>query len=184
MKTMVTVIALLFATSLLFGASTFAAQKEKGKQPESTQSQMTQQRGAEKKETGKADVKEELANPQDLGPVKVSAVEGKSVKNQKGESLGTISDVFIGSNGTVVFAILSHGGFLGIGDRLIPISWDMIKYAPEQDVLVLAVDKKELEKAPSFETKSWPDLGEPGWKSKLDNFYKKLKAGTVPERQK
>jgi hypothetical protein len=183
MKTVVTVIAVSFAACLIFGGSAFAAEKQKNTQAESTKSQMTQQKAAQKSETAKSSAKQDLLNAVPLGPVKVSAIEGKAVKNTKGQSLGTISDVFIGSNGSVVFAILSHGGFLGIGDRLIPVSWDMLKYAPDQDVLVLPVSKKQLEKAPNFKTKSWPDLGEPGWRSRLQNFYKKLKAGAVPETE-
>jgi sporulation protein YlmC with PRC-barrel domain len=109
-----------------------------------------------------------------LGAVRSSKVVGLKVKNEKGEDLGTIDELVITGNGKVVYVILAHGGFLGIGDNLIPIPWDTVKYDPEKEIAIVGIDKEILEKSPVFASKEWPDLSESGWRDKLQSYYKKV----------
>jgi hypothetical protein len=106
-----------------------------------------------------------------LGPQRSSQIVGMSVKNSKGQNLGKIDELIIGQDGAVKYAILSHGGLLGIGDKLVPIPWRALKPGTEDKTLMVNIDKAALEKAPSFEAKEWPSFAEPEWQRKVEVYY-------------
>ena len=62
-----------------------------------------------------------------------SQITGMTVTNPQGEKLGKIDDLLIDHSGAVKYAILSHGGLLGIGDKLIPIPWKALKLGKEKN---------------------------------------------------
>ena len=101
-----------------------------------------------------------------------SQIIGTTVSNPQGEKLGKIDDVLIDPNAAVKYAILSHGGLLGIGDKLIPIPWRALKLDKEKGTLVVNSDKAALEKAPSFDPKEWPKVIDPESLKKIDIYYK------------
>ena len=53
---------------------------------------------------------------------------GNDVYNTADESLGTIKELMIEmSTGKIGYAVLSYGGFLGMGDRLFAVPWQALK---------------------------------------------------------
>ena len=111
-------------------------------------------------------------------PRRVSDMLKTTVENRHREKLGTIQDLMVGANGCVKYAILSHGGFLGIGDVLIPIPFDALTTGGEKGTAVLDVDKPTLEKALSFESKTWPDFTAAEWEEKIDRYFASYAAGS------
>lgn len=101
-----------------------------------------------------------------------SQITGMAVSNPQGEKMGKIDDLLIDHSGAVKYAILSHGGVLGIGNKLIAIPWRALKLDKEKRVLVVNVDKAGLEKAPSFDPADWPKVTEPESLKKIDIYYK------------
>jgi hypothetical protein len=101
-----------------------------------------------------------------------SQITGMTVTNPQGEKLGEIDDLLIDQSGALKYAILSHGGLLGIGDKLIPIPWRALKLDKEKGALVVNVDKAALEKAPSFDPKEWPKVIAPESLKNIDTYYK------------
>lgn len=89
---------------------------------------------------------------------KTSELLGKTVKNSKGEDLGEINEVVIDQSGQVKYAVLSHGGVLGMGADMTAVSWKMLQLSPEKDHYVLNIDitPKQLSEAPTFSEDSWP----------------------------
>ena len=64
--------------------------------------------------------------------ISAEKVQGTPVYNAQGEKLGTIEDVMIDKiTGKVAYAILSMGGFLGIGERHHPLPWNVLTYDEE-----------------------------------------------------
>ena len=79
-------------------------------------------------------------------------VNGTPVFNSGGERIGHIEDLSIDKrSGQVVYALLSFGGFLGIGEKFHPLPWSMLDYNPEQGGYVVSLSRQELEKAPTYE---------------------------------
>jgi sporulation protein YlmC with PRC-barrel domain len=101
-----------------------------------------------------------------------SQITGMTVTNPQGEKLGKIDDILIDPNAAVKYAILSHGGLLGIGDKLIPIPWKSLKLGKEKSTLVINADKAAMEKAPSFDPKEWPKVIDPESLKKVELYYK------------
>ena len=110
-------------------------------------------------------------------PRRVSEILKTTVENRHGEKLGTIQDFIVGVDGRLKYAILSHGGFLGIGDVLIPIPFDALMAGGEKGTVVLDIDKQTLEKSLNFESKTWPDFTSAEWEEKIDRYFAAYAAG-------
>lgn len=88
-------------------------------------------------------------------------VEGTAVYNPAGDRLGSVSRIMIGKrNGQVECAVLSFGGFLGIGNEHYPLPWSLLNYDVEKAGYVVNIDKSQLEKAPHYDLGREPDFDE------------------------
>lgn len=105
------------------------------------------------------------------GSYKASELVGKSVKNLQGEDIGQIEELVIGSNGEVGYAVLSFGGFLGVGDKLFAVPWTSLAHQPDREYLTLDIQPEKLEKAPGFNKNDWPDMKDERWKFLIWEFY-------------
>ncbi len=95
-----------------------------------------------------------------------------SVRNPRGEDLGSIKDVMIDINeGCIAYAALSFGGVMGFGDKLFAIPWEALQYNPSNDTFTLDVTKERLENAPGFDKDRWPTTAERGWLSGMYSHY-------------
>jgi hypothetical protein len=83
------------------------------------------------------------------------------------------------SDGRVAYAVLSFGGFLGMGDKLFAIPWQAFSVAQEEQVLLLDVEKEKLEQAPGFDKDNWPDMADVTWEKDIHSHY-----GYQPYREK
>lgn len=105
------------------------------------------------------------------GVYKASVLVGKVVKSPEGKDLGVIEEIVITTTGEVAYAVLSFGGFLGMGDKLFAIPWVTLSHSPHGEYLVLDVQAEKLAQAPGFEKNAWPDMKDKNWKSKIWDFY-------------
>ncbi len=157
-------ITLFLAICTLFLTQALAAEQEVGKTP-SVQGQ-TDEKAATT--TGQTQTREKTAMEQ---ADRVSKIIGKKVVSQKGEDLGKIEDLMLSKEACVDYIILAPGGLLGTGDRLIPIPWKALKTGAQADTIIIDMDKSQLEKAPSFESKTWPNLTDSEWYGKIREFF-------------
>jgi hypothetical protein len=74
-------------------------------------------------------------------------------------------------SGRVAYAVLSSGGFLGIGDKLFAIPWQALTLDTDNECFVLDVDKERLENAPGFDKDHWPSMADQRWASDLHTYY-------------
>jgi len=97
---------------------------------------------------------------------------GDHVRNAAGEDLGTIEEIMLDvSTGRIAYAVLSFGGFLGMGNKLFAVPWQALKLNERDHEFVLNVDKKRLENAPGFDKENWPDMADPTYGSKVFSYY-------------
>jgi len=79
-------------------------------------------------------------------------VNGSTVYNLSGDKLGSVEDILIDKvSGQAVYALLSFGGFLGLGEKHHPLPWGILKYDGEKDGYVINLDKKKLQDSPDYE---------------------------------
>jgi sporulation protein YlmC with PRC-barrel domain len=101
-----------------------------------------------------------------------SSLIGDKVMNSQGEDLGKIEEFMIDLNtGCVAYAVLSFGGFLGIGDKLFAIPIKALRLDEDQKCFILDVDKEKLKNASGFDKNNWPDMADPTWSTKLHDYY-------------
>lgn len=105
--------------------------------------------------------------------VPAKTIIGSDVVNPNWESLGKIEDVVLdASAGRLAYAVLSFGGFLGMGDKYFAIPWNAFKFnLPPESRIVLNVDKKLLETAPGFDKDNWPDVANSDWGKSIYKHY-------------
>jgi len=101
-----------------------------------------------------------------------STVVGDKVRNLGGEDLGKIEDIMLDVNESrIAYAVLSFGGFLGMGDKLFAIPWEALSVDTEEKCFVLDVPKARLEDAPGFDKDNWPNMADRSWGSEIHAHY-------------
>ena len=84
-------------------------------------------------------------------------VEGTAVYNREGERLGSVYNFMVDKmNGQVAYAVMSFGGFLGIGDSYHPLPWKSLTYDTTAGGYVVDLDRSRLEGAPSYKANEDP----------------------------
>jgi sporulation protein YlmC with PRC-barrel domain len=107
------------------------------------------------------------------GPVLASStLNGENVRNAAGEDLGEIKDLMIDTtSGTIQYAVLSFGGWLGMGDKLFAVPWNAMRLDTANHCLVLDVPKERLKDAPGFDKDNWPDFADTTFTNRISNYY-------------
>ena len=102
-----------------------------------------------------------------------STLEGDDVLNRQGEKLGTIEEIMLDvPTGRIAYAVLSSGGFLGIGDKLFAIPWRSLTLDPENKCFVVDIAKERLQQAPGFDKDHWPSMADESWARELHTYYR------------
>ena len=97
---------------------------------------------------------------------------GDKVVNFQKEDLGKIEHLMIDlESGRIAYAVLSFGGFLGMGDKLFAIPWTSLKVDTVEHRFILNVDKERLKAAPGFDKEHWPDMADRTWGAKVYTYY-------------
>jgi hypothetical protein len=100
-------------------------------------------------------------------------VEGTPVRRSEGDRIGTIERLMIDKlSGNVAYAVLSFGGFLGMGQKHLPIPWARLKYDPLLGAYHLDLTDEELNRAPSFAADGEFDWGDRSREVDVHNYYR------------
>ena len=101
---------------------------------------------------------------------------GNDVYNDKAEDLGEIKEIMLDMrSGKVGYAVLSFGGFLGMGEKLFAVPWSALKLDTKNKRFVLNVEKDRLKHAPGFNKDKWPNMADQSWAKEIHAYY-----GTKP----
>lgn len=106
------------------------------------------------------------------GILSASTVNGTGVRNPAGEDLGKIEELMVDlASGRIAYAVLSFGGFLGIGDKLFAVPWQALDIDQANERFVLDVPRETLENAPGFDKDDWPEFADRGWGARIYEYY-------------
>jgi len=105
--------------------------------------------------------------------IMASRVTGAAVFNKAGERIGHVDDLSIEkASGRVLYAIMSFGGFLGIGEHLHPLPWSILEFDPTLYGYVVPLDRAALEAAPTLDRARLEELGAgDAWRTRLFDYY-------------
>lgn len=99
-------------------------------------------------------------------------VEGTAVYRSDGTKIGRIERVMIEKvSGEVAYAVMSFGGFMGIGEDYYPLPWSALTYNPELDGYEVNVSEEQLKGAPRFTQHETWDWSSPDRARKLHDYY-------------
>ena len=102
---------------------------------------------------------------------------GNDVFNDADEDLGEIREIMLDvRTGRIGYAVLSFGGFFGLGEKLFAVPWAALELDTACRCFVLHVSKARLQNAPGFDKHQWPDMADPAWERDVHRFY-----GTQPD---
>lgn len=106
------------------------------------------------------------------GVLSADTLEGDKVVNRQGEDLGKVEAIMLDTDsGRIAYAVLSFGGFLGMGEKLFAIPWGALKVDTVNEQVVLDVDKQRLENAPGFDKSNWPQMADRKWATSIHTHY-------------
>ena len=108
--------------------------------------------------------------------ISAAKVTGTSVYNTDGDLFGEIHDVMLDKrSGKIAYAVMSFGGFLGIGERYHPLPWATLKYDTRLGGYVVGIPIEQLKGAPTYAAAETPAWGDRAYEARIHEYYK-----TVP----
>ena len=100
-------------------------------------------------------------------------VEGTPVRRSDGSKVGTVQRLMIDKlTGNVAYAVLRFGGFLGMGQKHLPIPWSRLRYDRTLGAYQIDLTDEELRRAPSFAADQEFDWGDRSQEIEIHNYYK------------
>ena len=100
-------------------------------------------------------------------------VQGTDVRGVSGDKIGTIDHLMVDKpSGKIAYAVMSFGGFLGVGHSHYPIPWGMLRYNVGQKAYEASITEAQLKDAPQFSDNAWTSRD---WETKTHKHY-----GTPP----
>ena len=114
--------------------------------------------------TGEVDETERLISSQ--------KVDGTAVYNHEGENLGTVDHLMIDKfSGQVAYAVMSFGGFLGIGSSYHPLPWNALNYDVNLGGYRVDVNRAHLEAAPRYTASTEPNWSDRAYTDRVDQHW-------------
>jgi hypothetical protein len=96
-------------------------------------------------------------------------VEGTDVFDPAGNKIGQIDHLMIEKvSGSVRYAIMTFGGFLGLGEGQYPLPWKAFRYDTNLGGYVTNVTEQQLKNAPEYDERSWSDRD---WETRLHQHF-------------
>jgi len=152
---MKTIISVAVATLLVNGLA--QAQQSEQQQQQRQQQQQQQQKSERSKDELK--ISEQEAQKQVTDANKGSKIIGMHVKNKQDEDLGRIKDLVVDfQSGKIAYAVLSAGGTLGLGGKMVAVPIEAFTLKPGEKYLIVDLQKQQVSQAPGFTENDWPNL--------------------------
>jgi sporulation protein YlmC with PRC-barrel domain len=108
------------------------------------------------------------------GPFVMDAatLDGDKVVNSAGEDIGKIEAIMLDvAAGRIAYAVLSFGGFFGIGTKMFAIPWSALTLDAVENRFLLDISKERLESAPGFDEDHWPAMADRRWAKDVHAYY-------------
>ena len=99
-------------------------------------------------------------------------VEGTPVRRSDGEKVGTVERVMIEKrSGKVAYAVMSFGGFMGLGEEYYTLPWGTLRYNTDLDAYELNLTEEQLRGAPKRSAEGHDPTYERDWEEHVHRYY-------------
>ncbi len=103
-----------------------------------------------------------------------ATLDGDNVVNSAGEDIGKIEAIMLDvAAGRIAYAVLSFGGFFGIGSKLFAIPWSALTLDAAEKRFLLDISKERLESAPGFDKDHWPAMADRRWATEVHRLLRR-----------
>lgn len=92
-----------------------------------------------------------VGGQQPMGTVLATDLQGEPVENANGEDLATLDDFVVDEQGRIVGAVISFGGFLGMGEKQVLLPWEDLTIDGTDASVTLSMTQEQIEALPEFE---------------------------------
>ena len=101
-----------------------------------------------------------------------ATLDGNPVMSSDGEHVGKISDIMLDvRSGRIAYAVLSEGGFLGMGTTLHAIPWNALTLDADEECFRVDITAQKIKDEPGFDKDHWPSMADFTWGSELHRYY-------------
>jgi hypothetical protein len=105
-----------------------------------------------------------------FGLISSEDVQGTTVFDANGNEIGAIDHLMIDKvSGNVRYAVMSFGGFMGLGQRHYPLPWSSLTYDRDREGYLTNVTQQQLIEAPEYTDDKWSDRD---WESRIHEHYR------------
>lgn len=99
-------------------------------------------------------------------------VDGTAAYDRSGERLGSVHHLMLDKySGHVEYAVMSFGGFLGIGEDYTPLPWQSLTYDTRLGGYLVDIDRNRLKQAPRYGRDALPDWSDRGYRERIDTYW-------------
>ena len=101
-----------------------------------------------------------------------ATLDGNKVMTSDGEHVGKISDIMLDvRSGRIAYAVLSEGGFLGMGSKYHAIPWSALTLDTAEKCFIVDIAAARLKDDPGFDKDHWPSMADSSWATTLHGYY-------------
>ena len=101
-----------------------------------------------------------------------STLDGNNVLSSDGDDVGKIKEIMLDvASGRIAYAVLSSGGFLGIGDKLLAIPWSALTLDTDNKCFQISATTDQVKNAPGFDKDAWPSMADRSWADSIHHYY-------------
>jgi sporulation protein YlmC with PRC-barrel domain len=101
-----------------------------------------------------------------------ATLDGNTVISSDGEHVGKVSDIMLDvRSGRIAYAVLSEGGFLGMGTTLHAIPWNALTLDIDEECFRVDITAQKIKDEPGFDKDHWPSMADVTWGSELHRYY-------------
>ena len=101
-----------------------------------------------------------------------STLAGDRVLSSDGNEVGKVKEIMLDvKGGRIAYMVMSSGGFLGIGDKLLAVPWNALTLDVDRKCFVIALNSERVRNAPGFDKGHWPSMADPTWAGTVHQYY-------------
>lgn len=157
--------ALITATIAMMSGTALAASEGSGEQTESqsqtqSESQQSQEGQSQSETTGGSEQQTQksgsggpVISTQSQGQIRAQELMEATIITPEQEEVGSINDLILDQDGRLAGVVVGVGGYLGMGEKNVALSWDQVDYNRQEQTATVKVSKKELDEAPAFKNR-------------------------------
>jgi sporulation protein YlmC with PRC-barrel domain len=114
----------------------------------------------------------DMANGPGPEVMAAATLDGDRVMSSDGHDVGKLKDIMLDiRSGRIAYAVLSTGGFLGIGDKLLAMPWSALTLDADRKCFVLSLTAERVKNAPGFDKDHWPSMADATWATSIHQYY-------------